>query len=790
MTRYRPNYSRHMDLSSMEALNEKQLSRMSRKDLQALQSQSRTEVADWTPEASPSGHGGGNSTARKSAGQQDRPEHAEHSDIDDLDDFSIHDLKNVPFHSDRKPTARESDLNSTSSSSAASTVIHNPNTASGDSTLGPSALHSNVSAHVGLNLQTLESDPEFQSKLRRSLRLSNINNDRATDVSALDMDETLDDHTANDEIAARDEIEEIDELGEISLYQDEEENEALLDQESDGESDNSSSLDSMDDLTDDRLSSYMHSMFPSPPSSPPRELDPTKLYALYDFNGPDPSHLPLSKNDSVLLLNDSDSYWWLVRKVDDNRIGFAPAEILETYSERLARLNCWKNEILERGGYKGLKLDDEKILFCTEYPLHHPKIESSKKKADGLNGDVVNHVGRKGSLKKPKQNASGNTNTKTNNNNDDESVNDPNTDNDNSNRINGTEDNKKSVSFADINENEKHSIHESSSDSEEVVDDRDDIGYDYSSSSLLDNYQNLSVDHLNLRAKEGDGHDDSDDESTIAGGSSIKPANTPLIVPKKRNNFLIKNLDDYNYSSDSDQGGSSADAKKLINQRLKVNSPDSLNTCSSADTNSLLSGQPKNDINNITVSTYSGSSESLQHRHLRQGQEPAVDCNSVETGARGSKELDRAELEQSQPLLKPLNIVKTRKVPEHERNANGSRLESLKMLDDILEMYPEFIPLEDGSSDDQVPKESSIRSNVLGAGYRSNVANDATAETEKPGNGAGSGAGYPNHEDLDAVRLKNSLRTKQLHPKTIDIFNPVFTHIKQLDELLNDIQNE
>lgn len=80
------------------------------------------------------------------------------------------------------------------------------------------------------------------------------------------------------------------------------------------------------------------------PLPPPQELDPSKLYALYAFRGPDPSHCQLVQDQSCMLLNDQDSYWWLVKRCSDGKIGFAPAEILETFPERLARLNCWKNE--------------------------------------------------------------------------------------------------------------------------------------------------------------------------------------------------------------------------------------------------------------------------------------------------------------------------------------------------------------------------------------------------------------------------------------------------------------
>lgn len=111
---------------------------------------------------------------------------------------------------------------------------------------------------------------------------------------------------------------------------------------------------------------------PLPPRLPPREMDPDKLYGLYDFLGPDPLHCTLSRDEPVYLVNDLDNYWWLIKKMtkkerlhlgrqrqelfpeisddEDGKIGFVPAECLETYGERLARLNCFKNEELEKSG--------------------------------------------------------------------------------------------------------------------------------------------------------------------------------------------------------------------------------------------------------------------------------------------------------------------------------------------------------------------------------------------------------------------------------------------------------
>ncbi|KAI5951419.1 BUD14 [Candida jiufengensis] len=138
-----------------------------------------------------------------------------------------------------------------------------------------------------------------------------------------------------------------------------------------GEEEQNDNINSEDDeltMEDDSLMMTL-----SPPRSPPSELDPDKLYGLYDFSGPDPSHCSLTRNEPVHLINDEDNYWWLIKKLtkieriarenegdlskdiddlssdeEDGKIGFVPAECLETHGERLARLNCYKNEEIEK----------------------------------------------------------------------------------------------------------------------------------------------------------------------------------------------------------------------------------------------------------------------------------------------------------------------------------------------------------------------------------------------------------------------------------------------------------
>ncbi|CCH44448.1 Bud site selection protein [Wickerhamomyces ciferrii] len=109
------------------------------------------------------------------------------------------------------------------------------------------------------------------------------------------------------------------------------------------------------------------------PLPPPKDLDPGKLYALYEFSGDDPSHCELDPDDAVILLNDQDSYWWLVKKEFDGKIGFAPAECLETYHERLARLNCWKNENLEKNSKSSLEFSSSSLNFNKNNSLNVSK---------------------------------------------------------------------------------------------------------------------------------------------------------------------------------------------------------------------------------------------------------------------------------------------------------------------------------------------------------------------------------------------------------------------------------
>ncbi|KAH6893395.1 hypothetical protein B0T10DRAFT_527806 [Thelonectria olida] len=73
------------------------------------------------------------------------------------------------------------------------------------------------------------------------------------------------------------------------------------------------------------------------------DIDFEFVYALHTFIATVEGQANATKGDTMVLLDDSNSYWWLVRVVKDSSIGYLPAEHIETPTERLARLNKHRN---------------------------------------------------------------------------------------------------------------------------------------------------------------------------------------------------------------------------------------------------------------------------------------------------------------------------------------------------------------------------------------------------------------------------------------------------------------
>ncbi|KAK9260388.1 hypothetical protein V1519DRAFT_195866 [Lipomyces tetrasporus] len=81
----------------------------------------------------------------------------------------------------------------------------------------------------------------------------------------------------------------------------------------------------------------------SPSIQDESDIDLSLVYALHTFKATQNGHADAIKGDAMVLLDDSNEYWWLVKMIKDSTIGYLPAEKIETPSERLARLNKHRN---------------------------------------------------------------------------------------------------------------------------------------------------------------------------------------------------------------------------------------------------------------------------------------------------------------------------------------------------------------------------------------------------------------------------------------------------------------
>ncbi|KAG0033887.1 hypothetical protein BGZ82_005955 [Podila clonocystis] len=73
------------------------------------------------------------------------------------------------------------------------------------------------------------------------------------------------------------------------------------------------------------------------------DIDFSLVYAFHTFVATQEGQASVVRNDSLMLLEDTNVYWWLVRVLKTGVIGYIPAENIETPFERLARLNKYRN---------------------------------------------------------------------------------------------------------------------------------------------------------------------------------------------------------------------------------------------------------------------------------------------------------------------------------------------------------------------------------------------------------------------------------------------------------------
>lgn len=172
--------------------------------------------------------------------------------------------------------------------------------------------------------------------------------------------------------------------GEAGIHQgiddDEEEDEEEYDDEEDE--------DDLDDEDDDLSSS---------PSIPDENIDFDLVYALHTFVATVEGQATVNKGNSLTLLDDSNSYWWLVRVLRTQEVGYIPAENIETPFERLARLNKHRNVDLASA------TDDDHIQVPSKiYSSHLVK----QRDATGPEGGMSVHSGKLSALSRRRDGAS------------------------------------------------------------------------------------------------------------------------------------------------------------------------------------------------------------------------------------------------------------------------------------------------------------------------------------------------------------------------------------------------
>ncbi|KAG1731996.1 uncharacterized protein EDB91DRAFT_1206247 [Suillus paluster] len=123
---------------------------------------------------------------------------------------------------------------------------------------------------------------------------------------------------------------------------------SVLEDDSDGED---REIEYMDE-DDDRSSSL---------SIPNESIDFDLVYSLHSFAATVEGQASVVKGDSLFLMDDSNSYWWLVRVLKTQDVGYIPAENIETPFERLARLNKHRNVDLAHPTPQEVQEDVERV---------------------------------------------------------------------------------------------------------------------------------------------------------------------------------------------------------------------------------------------------------------------------------------------------------------------------------------------------------------------------------------------------------------------------------------------
>ena len=120
--------------------------------------------------------------------------------------------------------------------------------------------------------------------------------------------------------------------GHYDIYSAEEDEEgySVMEHDSDGEERDEEGMFEEDDLSSEL-------------SIPDESINFDLVYSLHSFAATVEGQANVVKGDSLILMDDSNSYWWLVKVLKTQEVGYIPAENIETPFERLARLNKHRN---------------------------------------------------------------------------------------------------------------------------------------------------------------------------------------------------------------------------------------------------------------------------------------------------------------------------------------------------------------------------------------------------------------------------------------------------------------
>ncbi|PHH91682.1 hypothetical protein CDD83_10666 [Cordyceps sp. RAO-2017] len=158
------------------------------------------------------------------------------------------------------------------------------------------------------------------------------------------------------------------------------------------------------DLDDDMMDKISSS-----PSIEDEDIDFEFVYALHTFVATVEGQANATKGDTMVLLDDSNSYWWLVRVVKDSSIGYLPAEHIETPTERLARLNKHRNIDLSatmlgdqaqkpKNSFKAIRRRRKTVTFADPTYVDYSDFEysSEEEEVDDLFSANANQSGEQG----------------------------------------------------------------------------------------------------------------------------------------------------------------------------------------------------------------------------------------------------------------------------------------------------------------------------------------------------------------------------------------------------------